>query len=104
MNKEERNMVYIKFYADTFYCGTSAVEYRKFEKMDEDLFETMAQEFGNANAESYEYLAENDVNPDDYDTEDDYDVACAEARDAFWEECSYGWEEVTREEYEEYEG
>lgn len=96
-------MVYIKFYADTPYCGTSDIEYRKFEEMDSDLFETMAQELGNANAESYEYMAEDDVDPDAFATEDDYDIACAEAREAFWEDCSYGWEEVTKEEYEDYE-
>lgn len=97
-------MVYIKFYADTPYCGTSDVEYRRFEEMDPDLFEVIAQEFGTTNAESYDYLAESDIDPDDFETEDDYDVACAEAKEAFWDDCSYGWEVVTEEEYEDYEG
>ena len=91
-------MVYIKFYADTPYCGTSDVAYHRFEEMDPALFDAMAEEFGTANAESYEYLAENDVDPDAFATEDDYDIACAEAREEFWDDCSYGWEEVSKEE------
>lgn len=97
-------MIYIKLWADTPYCGTSDVEYHRFEEMDPDLFDVIAQEFGTTNAESYDYLAEDNVDPDDFETEDEYDVACSEAKEAFWDDCSYGWEVVTEEEYEEYEG
>ena len=97
-------MVYIKFYADTPYCGTSDVEYRRFEEMNPDLFDVIAQEFGTTNAESYDYLTEKEIDPDGFETEDDYDIACSEAKEAFWDDCSYGWEVVTEEEYEEYEG
>ena len=50
-------MFYFRFTADTPYCGTENTDYRKFEERPTDAeLDEMAEEFGQLNAESYEYL------------------------------------------------
>jgi hypothetical protein len=89
-------MFYFKFTADTPYCGTESIEYRKFEKRptDADLDE-IAEEFKDRNAESYEYLVTG-WDGDNFDDEDEE----AEAVENYYADCYGSWEEITEEEFE----
>ena len=87
-------MFYFKFTAETPYCGTEAIDYRIFKERPTDAeLDEMAADFGQNNAESYEYL----VMSWDYDDEEDAE----EAIEDYYAECFSGWEEITKEEYEE---
>ena len=87
-------MFYFKFTADTPYPGTEATDYRIFkERPTKAELDEMAEEFGQLNAESYEYLV-----TDWIEDEDDFDEQIVED---YYAECFSGWEEITEEEYEE---
>ena len=90
-------MFYFKFIADTPYSGTENTDYRKFEERptNEEL-NGMAEEFGQLNAESYEYL----VTGWDNDNFEDEDEA-AEAVQNYYADCTGTWEEITEEEFED---
>lgn len=95
-------MRYVKFYADTYYCGTYSEDYFKYEdNVTDDKIEDDAAQYGADIADSYEYLAEQDIDRDDYATDDDYDAALQEATEDYRANCTYSWEEVTKEEYDE---
>ena len=93
-------MRYIKFYGNAGFCGTDFEEYDFFldEFTDEELddaAETMRQQFG----ESYEYLATQGYDEEDYDTEEDFEEALDQAVEWYWDSVWVAWEEVTEEEY-----
>lgn len=90
-------MFYFRFTADTPYCGTENTDYRAFEERPTDAeLDEMAEEFGQLNAESYEYLVTgwDDDNFDDGDEKD-------EALEDYYAACIGTWEEITEEEYNE---
>lgn len=97
-------MRYIQFYGGTPFCGTDYEEYEAYEDTvtDNELDEE-ADERARMNAESYEDI-ENDyaIYPDDYDSEEEYENACAEAYDEYYSESGGGWREVSEEEYKEF--
>lgn len=86
-------MRYIKFIGGTDYCGTDFTLVREYEDdwSDADLNEE-ADELATANGESFEYLATGWDN--DFETEED--------REAYYEGCYCGWEEISKEEYDEF--
>jgi hypothetical protein len=87
-------MFYFRFTADTPYCGTEATDYRIFKERPTDAeLDAMAADFGQMNAESYEYLVTGWL-----EDEDEFDE---EALENYYAECYSGWEEITKEEYEE---
>lgn len=89
-------MFYFRFTADTPYCGTDNTDYREFEKRPTDTeLDKMAEEFGQLNAENYEYLVI--WGEDDLDNEDEK----AEALENYYADCSGAWEEITEEEFRE---
>ena len=90
-------MFYFRFTADTPYCGTENTYCREFEERPTDAeLDEMAEEFGQLNAESYEYLVTgwSDDNFEDKDEE-------AEALENYYADCYGSWEEITEEEYKE---
>lgn len=87
-------MFYFKFTAGTPYCGTDNTDYRKFKKRPTDAeLNEMAGEFGQLNAESYEYL----VTGWDGDKFEDEDEALGD----YYANCYGFWEEITEEEFRE---
>ena len=67
-------MFYFGFTAETLYCGTEATDYRIFKERPTDAeLDEMAADFGQNNAESYEYLVtgwledEDEFEPEDSD-------------------------------------
>lgn len=88
-------MVYFRFTADTPYCGTDNTDYRAFKERPTDTeLDDMAEEFGQLNAESYDYLVTG-WKGDNFDDEDEE----AEALNDYYAECTGTWEEITEEEY-----
>jgi hypothetical protein len=95
-------MRYIKFCAETHYCGTYVADYVEYEDIvSDEVIECDAAQFGEDLADSYEYLAEQDVDREDYATDDDYETALQEAIEDYRANCYYSWKEITKEEYEE---
>ena len=96
-------MRYIKFSMSVGYAGTNDYEYRVVEDTctDEELFE-IAEGIGNDHAESYEFLATNDLDRSDYDTQEEYDEDYSCAIEDYWANISCFWEEVSEEEYFDY--
>lgn len=87
-------MFYFKFTADTPYCGTENTDYREFEERPIDAkLDEMAADFGQINAESYEYLVTGW-----FEDEDEFDEQAVED---YYAECYGGWEEITEKEYKE---
>ena len=90
-------MFYFKFIADTPYCGTENTDYRKFKERPTDAeLDEMAEEFGQLNAESFEYLVTGW--DDDYFEDEDEK---AEAVENYYADCYCFWKEITEEEFEE---
>lgn len=88
-------MFYFRFTADIPYCGTDNTDYRAFKERPTDIeFDDMAEEFGQLNAENYDYLVTG-WNGDNFDDEDEE----AKALDNYYAECIGIWEEITKEEY-----
>ena len=90
-------MFYFRFIADTPYCGTENTDYREFKERPTDAeLNEMAEEFGQLNAESFEYLVTgwNDDNFEDKDEE-------TKALDNYYADCEGKWGEITEEEYNE---
>lgn len=88
-------MFYFRFTADTPYSGTENTDYRIFKERPTDAeLDEMAEEFGQLNAESFEYLVTGwaDDNYEDKDEE-------ATALEYYYEDCTGTWEEITKEEY-----
>ena len=95
-------MKYIEIYADTPYCGTRDEEYYACpDNITEEELEALAEDLGEDNAAAYEYLATDEIDEDDYATYDDYVTALENASAEYYENCCYGWKEITKEEYEE---
>lgn len=85
-------MKYIKFYGGNGYCGCDFEQYEVYE--DDVTKETLAEiayDLANDNAQSYEYIV----------TGWDEDFESEEEKESYYEDIEYGWEEVTKEEYEE---
>ena len=86
---------YIKFTADTPYCGTESIVYMEFdEKPSAQWLDEQATEMANENAGSYEYLVTG-WNDDMFDDEEERDAALED----YYASCGCEWEEVTEEEY-----
>lgn len=85
-------MKYIKFYGGNGYCGCDFEQYEAYEdNITEDALAEIAYDLANDNAQSYEYIV----------TGWDEDFESEEERENYYEDVEYGWEEVTKEEYEE---
>ena len=92
-------MRYIKFTAETPYCGTDHEEYEIFpdDTPDTDL-DDIAEDIRRNNAEGFEYLVSG------WDNENFEDLTEEEQQeeiDNYYADCWGGWEEVSQEEYEE---
>lgn len=85
-------MRYIKFFGGNGYCGCDFKDYQVFDDdiTDSDL-EEIAHDLGMENAESYEYVVTGWYN----------DFESQEERDDYYGNIDFGWEEITKEEYEE---
>lgn len=89
-------MFYFRFIADTPYSGTENTDYRIFKERPTDAeLDEMAEEFGQLNAESFEYLVTGW--DEDYFDGDEKD----EALENYYADCTGTWEEITEEEYNE---
>ncbi len=98
-------MRYVRIEADVPYCGCDMVEYLAFEDEASNMeISDYAEDIANDHHNQYEYLATNSIDEDDYETMEEYEEAEAEALEDYRESCSWNWEEVSREEWEEYEG
>ena len=93
-------MRYIKFYGSAGFCGTDEEVYDLFldETTDEEL-DDVAEEKYRELGESYEYLATQEYDEEDYETVEDFEEALDQAIEWYWEDVYVGWEEVTEEEY-----
>lgn len=96
-------MRYIKFWGGTPFCGTDYEEYEVFEdSITDDELDNISADKSTDNAASYEDLERDySIDRDDYETEEAYEDALAEASEEYYAESSGGWEEVTEEEYNE---
>lgn len=95
-------MRYIKLFAEAPYAGCSTEEYYAYpDDFTDEMLNDAAEELGNDHCSAYEYIATRGIEEEDYATFDDYDLAMEEATDDYWADCSYGWVEVSYEEYEE---
>ena len=84
-------MFYVKFTADTPYCGTEQTVYDCYEKRPTDAeLNERAEMLGRDNAEGFEYL----INGWDEDVSD-------EELDNYYADCCWDWEEISQEEFEE---
>ncbi len=100
-------MKYIRFYATTGFCGGDAEEYWAFKKeINEKEMDEYTDELIHTNGDSYFDLERFGYAPDrdEYDSEEEYEEALAEAEEWYWEDCSGGWEYVSKEEWEENNG
>lgn len=88
---------YIRFYGDAGYCGTDYEEIMIFEDPTEDELEREAWDICVDNALMYD-LGEY-VDPDDFETDEEYEEAYAEAEEEYLSHCSCGWEETTEDAY-----
>ena len=91
-------MAYYKVTVETPYVGTKNEEYVECSK---DDIEIIANEICDDNAESFEYLVFNEIEIED---EDDYyangmNEEVEYILNEYYENCGYGYEEVTKEEY-----
>ena len=85
-------MKYIKFYGGNGYCGCDFEQYEVYEDdVTEETLAEIAYDLANDNAQSYEYIV----------TGWDEDFESEEEKESYYEDIEYGWEEVTKEEYEE---
>ena len=92
---------YIKIEGGTAFCGCDFEEYLYTKMTDEELNQYCA-EAARDNAEMYESIEKDyGLDEDDYDTEEDYEVAITEATDEYYAEAYADWIEITKEEYEE---
>lgn len=96
-------MRYVKLWADTDFCGTyeCAAFTCEEENFCENLLNLDAELFGETVFGSYEYLAIEEVNAADYETEEEYHEALEEAAEDYMSHCYCGWEEITYEEFVE---
>ena len=86
-------MKYIRFWAETEFCGTDEESFEDFEdNVTEEELDEYAEDRGIQNAESFEYLA----------TGWDEDFENDDERDNYYASCSWGWEEISKEEFEEH--
>ncbi len=86
---------YIRFYGDAGYCGTEFEEYHLLRDVtNDDELNDMAYGYALDNAADYNWCVE-DMGID-LDDDDEYEAAIEDAQNNL----SYGWEEVTKEEYE----
>ena len=92
-------MFYFKFTAETPYCGTECENYQSFDvRPSEDYLNTIAEVLCQENAESYEYLVRG---WDDENFEDLTEEEQKEELSNYYADCWGGWEEISKEEYEE---
>ena len=92
-------MRYIKFKADTPYCGTDHEEYCAVpDDTDDVCLDDMAEDIRWNNAEGYEYLVSgwNNENFEDLTEEEQQELI-----DNYYADCYGGWEEISQKEYEE---
>ena len=90
-------MFYFRFTADTPYCGTENTHLREFKERPTDAeLDDMAEDFGQLNAESFEYLVTG-WDGNNYEDEDEE----ARALEYYYEDCTGTWEEISEEEYNE---
>ena len=96
-------MRYIKFTMCVGFSGTEDYEYRVLEDTctDEELHE-IAEGIGYDHAESYEFLATNSIDRNDYETQEEYDEDYNCVIEDYWSNISCFWEEVSEEEYFDY--
>jgi hypothetical protein len=98
-------MKYYKFMAETPYAGTDNEFYMSFEdnEVTEEHLDVIAAEYGNSNAETFEYLIfgwDNDPVGEGDMTEEEYD----EEVQNYYADCFCTYEEISEEEYLEYIG
>ncbi len=92
-------MRYIKFKADTPYCGTDHEEYHAVpDDTDDVCLDDMAEDIRWNLAESYEYLVSGWSNEN---FEDMTEEEQQEEIDNYYADCWGGWEEISQKEYEE---
>lgn len=86
-------MRYIRFFGDAGYAGTDYETYHVYDdnRTDEEL-DQISEEFGQLNGEEYTYLH----------TGWDGDFTNEEDEDLYWQDVTNNWEEVTKEEYNEW--
>lgn len=94
-------MRYFKFYADAPYAGCSMEEYYAYSKdiITDEMLQDIAEDLGNDHCSSYEGIATRGIEEEDYASFEDYELALEEAVEDYWEDCSWGWEEISYEEY-----
>lgn len=88
-------MFYYRFWADTEFCGTETDEYVSYEteQTDEELDEDCL-DWAQSIHESYEHLVTV------WDASDMSDEELEEAIDLYYSNCTCGWHEITKEEFE----
>lgn len=94
-------MRYFKIWVDTPYCGTYDCQLLALEDNDK-IDRTLAEEediFTHNFFDSFEYLAIEGIDEEDYDTYDDFEIALSDAIDEYWGGCSNGIDEISYEEF-----
>lgn len=96
-------MRYFRFTSDCGYCGCDIDDYFEYpDNVTEEELLADVDDFARESQAGYEYLATEDISSDDYDTEEEYQQAIDDACEWFWADVSATYEEITKEEYDEY--
>lgn len=94
-------MKYVKFEGGNGYCGCDFEEYVAFEDEDfnEKAMDDYAAELAHSNAECYDYIVENGLDEDEYDSEEEWNEARDQAYEDYYAGTDCSWKEVTLKEY-----
>jgi hypothetical protein len=93
-------MKYIKIIVETPFVGTGDEFYYEFsDDTPTGAIDDLAQDLCISNSESYIYLVAQDVAPEDFDDDAEYEEYLDEAKSEFCNECSYEWGYISKEEY-----
>ena len=92
---------YIRFFAECGYAGCDEEWYGKYDDgVTNSELDKKAEELGENHCAHYEYMHTQDINEDDYETLDDFEIALADAIDDYWDNMvHWGWEIISEEEF-----
>jgi hypothetical protein len=98
-------MEYIHFFLTTPICGTDENKYICFDKTltDKEL-DNYLNELVQDHIETWIYTVEEEIEEDDYETEEEYTEMLDNEKEWFRAGCYGTWERITKEYWEENEG
>ena len=103
--REEIKMKYVRIECTVGYIGCDENYYLAFpDNWDDDQIEQYANELVDDNGQTWEYLAVEDINREDFETDEDYEHTLEDEVDSYWGNVGGYWEEITEDEWAENNG